>query len=167
MRIELWFWRWRWWRWWWWWWWWWSCRFALLLCFLLMLLVGEWVVVLQVFVTNKGRFFRCYLDFGKSIFVFSCQWDSWGAGEVDFGYPDAGADSAALVGDLEDKTVLKQFLGTTTVDLGLWFSFAPIFCIRLVPKFAIPCHVSWSEGISWNCSVEAVLFQNSPNWTLK
>ena len=92
-------------------------------------------------------------------FRFSCQ-DSWGAGEVDFSYPDAGADSAALVGDLEDKTILKQFLGTTTVDLGLWFSCAPFFCIRLVPKFAIP-NVSWSEGISWNCSVEAVLFQNS------
>jgi len=34
---------------------------------------------------------------------------------VDFGYPDAGADSAALVSDLEDKTVLflgvKEYLG--------------------------------------------------------
>ena len=38
---------------------------------------------------------------------------------MDFSYPDAGADSAALVGDLEDKTVLKQFLGTIAVDLGL------------------------------------------------
>ena len=33
---------------------------------------------------------------------------------MDFSYPDAGANSAALVGDLDD-TVLKQFqfLGTT------------------------------------------------------
>ena len=30
-------------------------------------------MVVKVFVTNKGRFFRCYFDFGKSIFVFSCQ----------------------------------------------------------------------------------------------